>query len=111
MVLDNFVEVEIESKKYKLCLNNMSIFRAEKELTSGKLLVTLSDPPLSMGDLFTLFKWALIGGGHKYDEEKYFSLFLGLNDEVGAIAVFNILLEVIQKAGIIGKKPRAAKKA
>lgn len=111
MVLDNYIEQDISGKKYKLCLSNMAIFKAEKELSSGKLLVALADPPLSMGDLFALFKWALIGGGNKVDEEKALELFLELNSEVGAIAVFNIILETLQKAEIFGKNPNQAAQA
>ena len=111
MVLDNYIEQEINGKKYKLCLSNMAIFQAERELASGKLLVTLADPPLSMGDLFALFKWSIIGGGEKVDDEKALELFLQLNSEIGAIAVFNIILETLQKAEILGKNPnKAAKK-
>lgn len=111
MVLDNYVEVEIDGAKYKLCLKNLYAFMAEKELASGKLLVALAHPPLAMGDLYVLFKYALMGGGHEFEEEKYFSLFISLNNAVGAVGFFNIILEVIQKAEIIGKNPKAAKKA
>lgn len=111
MVLDNFVEVEIEGKKYKLCLNNKCVFLAERELASGKLLMALADPPMSMGDMYTLFAYALQGGGNNLSDEKKFLLFIALNNEVGPIALFNIILEVVSKAGIIGKNPQAAPKA
>lgn len=110
MVLDNYVEVEIEGNKYKLCLRNKYAFMAEKELASGKLLVALSDPPLSMGDMFVLFKYSLLGGGHVLQESEYLNLFISLNSSVGAVGFFNIILETIQKAEIIGKNPAAAKK-
>lgn len=105
MVLDNYIEQEINGKTYKLCLCNKAIFQAERELTCGKLLVALADPPLSMGDLFTLFKWALIGGGEKVDEDQALELYLSLISEKGAIPVFNIILETLQKAEILGKTP------
>lgn len=110
MVLDKYVEVEIEGEKYKLCLNNICAFMAEKELASGKLMVALANPPLSLGDMFALFKYSLLGGGHKLTDEEYFSLFISLNNAVGPVGFFNIILEVIQKAELIGKNPQAAKK-
>ena len=110
MVLDNYVEVEIEGKKYKLCLKNVCAFMAEKELASGKLLVALAQPPMSLGDMFVLIKYAMLGGGHKLEEEEYFSLFISLIDAAGPVGVFNIILEVIQKAELIGKNQQAAKK-
>lgn len=109
MVLDNYVEVEIEGAKYKLCLNNENIFKAERELASGKLMVALSEPPMAMGDMFVLFKYALIGGNNGgFNQNSYFALFSALNSEIGPIAVFNIILETISKAGILGKNQKAA---
>ncbi len=108
MVLDNFIEQEIGGRKYKLCLSNMAIFKAERELASGKLMLMLRDLPPSMGDLFTLFKWSLIGGGTVVSEEKAFELYLQLTSEVGSTAVFNIILETLKKAGILSENPKQA---
>ena len=37
MVLDNYCEIEIEGKKYKMCLRNRCVFAAEAELVNGNL--------------------------------------------------------------------------
>ena len=55
MVLDNYCEIEIAGKKYKMCLRNRCIFAAEAELANGNLLKTVTNMPLSYQDMFALF--------------------------------------------------------
>ena len=115
MVLDNYCEIEIDGKKYKMCLKNRCVFAAESELANGNLLTTVANMPLSFQDMFTLFKWALIGGGQKFaDDDEAFELYVKAVEELGNVAVFAPVYVAIQKSGLLTngtKKVKAAEKA
>ena len=115
MVLDNYCEIEIDGKKYKMCLKNRCVFAAESELANGNLLTTVANMPLSFQDMFTLFKWALIGGGLKFaDDDEAFELYAKAVEELGSVVVFGKVYEAIQKSGLLSngtKKVKAAEKA
>ena len=87
MVLDNYCEIEIDGKKYKMCLKNRCVFAAESELVNGNLLTTVANMPLSYQDMFTLFKWALIGGGQKFaDDDEACGMSVKTVEELGSAA-------------------------
>lgn len=115
MVLDNYCEIEIEGKRYKMCLRNRCVFAAESELVNGNLLKTVTNMPLSYQDMFALFKWALIGGGAKFaDEDEAFELYAKAVEELGSVTVFGKVYDAIQKSGLLSsgtKKVKAATKA
>ena len=115
MVLDNYCEIEIDGKKYKMCLKNRCVFAAESELANGNVLTTVANMPLSFQDMFTLFKWALIGGGQKFaDDDEAFELYVKAVEELGSAAVFSQVYVAIQKSGLLSngtKKAKAAVKA
>ena len=115
MVLDNYCEIEIDGKKYKMCLRNRCVFAAEAELVNGNLLKTVTNMPLSYQDMFALFKWALIGGGSKFaDDDEAFELYVKAIEELGSVVVFGKVYEAIQKSGLMSngtKKVKAAEKA
>ena len=115
MVLDNYCEIEIDGKKYKMCLRNRCVFAAEAELVNGNLLKTVTNMPLSYQDMFALFKWALIGGGSKFaDDDEAFELYAKAVEELGSVVVFGKVYEAIQKSGLLSsgaKKVKAAEKA
>ena len=115
MVLDNYCEIEIDGKKYKMCLKNRCVFAAEAELVNGNLLKTVTNMPLSYQDMFALFKWALIGGGSKFaDDDEAFELYAKAVEELGSVVVFGKVYETIQKSGLLTngtKKVKAAEKA
>ena len=112
MVLDNYCEIEIDGKKYKMCLRNRCVFAAEAELVNGNLLKTVTNMPLSYQDMFALFKWALIGGGSKFaDDDEAFELYAKAVEELGSVVVFGKVYEAIQKSGLLRKKKKKVKAA
>ena len=115
MVFDNYCEIEIDGKKYKMCLRNRCVFAAEAELVNGNLLKTVTNMPLRYQDMFALSKWALIGGGAKFsDEDEAFELYAKAVEELDSVVVFGKVYEAIHKSGLISngtKKVKAAVKA
>ena len=115
MVLDNYCEIEIEGKRYKMCLRNRCVFAAEAELVNGNLLKTVTNMPLSYQDMFALFKWALVGGGSKFaDDDEAFELYVKAVEELCSVVVFGKVYEAIQKSGLMSngtKKEKTKKKA
>lgn len=113
MVLDREVILEIQDKKVNLCLPIKVLFKLERELNNKNLMVTLANQPLSMEDLYTIFKYCVIGGNNKdyTTEEDYEDLFLECLDELTYINTFNKVIETMTKSGVLGnvKKTQQAK--
>lgn len=102
MVFDNFTEIEIGEKKYKLCLKNKCAFLAERELSTKNILTAIQQQPMSMEDLFIFFKYGLIGGGNRLTEDQAFDLFLDAIAEKEYAEVFQKTLETLMKSGLLG---------
>lgn len=103
MVLDKFVEKEINGKPYKFCFTVKMVFMAERNLASKKLLQCISDLPMSTEDHFTLFKYALMGGNNGVKEAEIEDLWLDAIDQLTYAGVFEIIITALQKSGVIGR--------
>ncbi|MBQ0066777.1 MAG: hypothetical protein KBS60_01125 [Phascolarctobacterium sp.] len=112
MVLDVFKNVTIDGKEYKLGFPNKVLYKAERELSCGNLIRVMAFPPPSMGDIFVLFKYALIGGGHKFTEEEYDDLFNNAIAELGGyVGVSEIILAALELAAPLQAQKQAQKQS
>lgn len=116
MVLDRAVKMKIGKKQYNLAFPISAIFGLEEETNQGlmKLIAQIQDPKVK--DIYTLFKWAIIGGGQSLDEDEIQALFIEAIDEAGFEGLVTNILNAVVKSGIIGGQKKinaalAAKKA
>lgn len=108
-VLNNYEEISIGGEKYTLCLRNRCILAAEAELLNQNLINTVSDMPMSAADTFTLFKWAIIGGGKNFaSDDAAFELYMAAVDEHGSVGVFSAVFKALQKSGVLGNGKKKA---
>ena len=115
MILDKFVELEFGGKKHKLCYPIKHVFEAERQLTDGNIMVLLTKAsdgiPPSLYDMFTIVKYALLGGDPKLTEDEAEALYLDAAAEVPVLELFRLSVEALKKSGVLGtpKKDEAAK--
>lgn len=103
MVLDKYVEKEINGKIYKFCFPVKMVFKAERELASKKLLQCISELPMSTEDHFVLFKYALMGGDNDLKGVDIEDLWLDAIDQLTYAGVFEVFMVALQKSGVIGR--------
>lgn len=101
MVLDKYIEKEINGKTYQFCLPIKYLFKAERETTRKSLILTMSELPLNVEDIFVLFKYAFLGGGNKENDVE--ALFYDAIDDLGLPAIQMLIIDVLQKSGVFGK--------
>jgi len=115
MVFDKYVDFEIGGKTYKLCYPLKSVWEAERQLTDRNLLVLIGNAaneiPPCMGDIYVIFKYALMGGNPQLTDKQADELFLAALEEKNIIALFEAALKALEKSGVMGKKAQAAKEA
>lgn len=113
LVFDNFAEREINGKTYKFSLRNKGMFLCERSLRNHNLLATIADQPFCSEDIYTLFKFSVLGGGHNLNDDEMFDLFIMANAELSIQGLIELIVEVLTKSGILGdsKKLQAALKA
>jgi len=117
MVLDKYVELEIDGRKHKMCYPVKMVFEAERHLTEGNLMVLVSNAasgiPPTVNDMFTIIKYALMGGDPKLTEDAAEELYLEAVNEKTLIEVSRLAMEALKKSGVLGqeKKAPAAPKA
>ena len=108
MVFDCYVTCHINGQDYKLGLPNRYLFAAERECSKGNLIKVMQDPPPSMGDIYILFKYALLGGGNNLNDEQIDELFNAcMAEHNGFIGLTQIVFEVFAKAAPLAKKVQA----
>ena len=83
MVLDKVVKMKIGKKQYNLSFPISTIFELEEEMNQGLMKVIARMQEAKIKDIYTLFKWAIVGGGHELTEEEIQVLFLEAVDEAG----------------------------
>ena len=110
MVLDRAVKMKIGKKQYNLAFPISAIFGLEEETNQGlmKIIAQIQDPKIT--DIYTLFKWAVIGGDNALDDDEIQALFFDAIDEAGFEGLVTNILNAVVKSGIIGgqKKINAA---
>lgn len=114
MVLDKTIEKEIGGKTYKLCLPIKYVFKVERELVDGNMIIAmarLEHEPMRLEDCYTLIKYSLMGGcadEEKAEEmqEKAEEIFLQAVNELSFTGVITLALEVLQKSGVFGKQKK-----
>lgn len=104
MVLDKYIEKEIKGTTYRFCLPTKYLFKAERETTRKSLILTMSDLPLNVEDIFVLFKNSYLGGDNQYSSMDIDSLFYDAVDEMGLPAMQMLVIDVLQKSGVFGRK-------
>ena len=102
MVLDKFVKMKIGKKQYNLSFPISTIFELEEEMNQGFMKVIAQIQEAKIKDIYTLFKWAVIGGGHELTDEEIQELFLEAVDEAGYKVLITNILNAVVKSGIIG---------
>ncbi len=113
MNLEEDEKIELGGKSYVLRFSVKSIFNVEKELGES-LLVTLGKlsggeaPPLAV--VYTMLKWAILGGGQSVSDEEMDALITAVMDEGKFTPVCVKLLTAVAKSGVLGspKKVMAA---
>lgn len=117
MVIDKYVELEINGKKHKMCYPIRMVFEAERHLSDGNLMVLVSKAasgvPPTVYDMFTIIKYALMGGDPKLTEDEAEALYLEAVSEKTLVEVSGLAMEALKKSGVLGqeKKAPAAPKA
>lgn len=107
--IDRFETFKVNEQEYKLQFTIKSLIMMEKELASKSILETLASPPFSFGDTYTMFKWALIGGNNKLNEEKTEALMLAYTEESSIADLQLLLINALTKSGAIGKLDKKIK--
>lgn len=107
--IDRFETFKVNEQEYKLQFTIKSLIMMEKELASKSILETLASPPFSFGDTYTMFKWALIGGNNKLNEEKTEALMLAYTEESSIADLQLLLINALTKSGTIGKLDKKRK--
>lgn len=111
MVLDKFVDIEIQGKTYKLCYPLKYVWMAERQLTDRNFMLLIgnaaNDIPPNMSDIYVIFKYALMGGNPQLSEDKAEELFLAALDENNMITLFEAALKALEKSGAMGKQKKA----
>lgn len=117
MVFDKYVELEINGKKHKLCYPTKYVWKLERDISSGNILVMVSQAgngiPPTLHDMFLLITYALMGGNPKLTEEDAEELYLEAVNEMTILELTNLAMQALQKSGVLGqeKKAPAAPKA
>ena len=111
MVLDKYVELEIGGKVHKLCYPVKYVFSAERELADGNILVLMAKAgngiPPTVHDMFTIVKYAIMGGNAKLTEEEAEELYLEAVAEKSLVEVFQLATDALKKSGVLGKEKKA----
>ena len=111
MVFDKYVDLEINGKVHKLCYPVKYVFEAERHLTDGNLLVMVGKAangiPPTVGDMFTITKYALMGGDPKLTEDEAEELYLEAVSEKSLTEVTGLAMEALRKSGVLGKEKKA----
>ena len=107
--IDRFETLKVNEQEYKLQFTIKSLIMMEKELASKSILETLASPPFSFGDTYTMFKWALVGGNNKLNEEKTEALMLAYTEETSIADLQLLLISALTKSGAIGKPDKKRK--
>ena len=114
MVFDKTVDFQINGKVYKLCYPLRYVWEAERQLSSKNFLLLIgnaaNDVPPGMGDIYTIFKYALLGGNPGMTEDQADELYLKALENHPMIELFRAALQALEKSGVLGqrKKEQAA---
>lgn len=117
MVLDKYVEFNLNGKTHKMCYPVKYVFEAERHLSDGNLMVLVSKAangvPPTVNDMFTLIKYAIIGGDPKLTEDEAEELYLEAVSEITLVEMADLAMQALRKSGVLGqeKKAPAAPKA
>lgn len=117
MIFDKFVDIEIKGKTYKLCYPMKYVWEAERHLIDQSfpelMLKVAAGKMPAIGDVYVVFKYALLGGNADMTEEKVDELFLQAVDDISSKEIFRAAFKALEKSGAIGrpKKEPAAPKA
>ena len=111
MIFDKYVDLEIGGKVHKLCFPVKCVFEAERQLTDGNIPVMMvkasQGVPPTVYDMFTIIKYALMGGDPKLTETEAEILYLEAVNEKSLIEVFQLSLDALKKSGVLGKEKKA----
>ena len=107
--IDRFETLKVNEQEYKLQFTIKSLIMMEKELASRSILETLASPPFSFGDTYTMFKWALVGGNNRLNEEKTEALMLAYTEETSIADLQLLLINALTKSGALGKPDKKRK--
>lgn len=117
MIFDKFVDITIKGKTYKLCFPMKYVWEAERHLMDrsfAELMRNVSTGKLpAIGDVYIIFKYAILGGNANLKEEDVDELFLQAVDDNSSSEIFRAAFTALEKSGAIGKQKKepAAPKA
>jgi len=110
MILDKYVELTIGGKTYKLCYPLRYVWEAERQLTDKNFMLLMGNAaqgvPPNMGDIYTIFKYALLGGDPKLTEAEADELFLQAVEETDLLSLSKAAMTALQKSGVFGKQKK-----
>ena len=111
MVFDKYVELEFCGKTHKLCYPVKMVFEAERHLADGNLMILVSKAasgiPPTVSDMFTIIKYAFMGGDPKLTEDEAEELYLEAVSEKSLVEVSGLAMEALRKSGVLGKEKKA----
>ncbi len=107
--IDRFETFSVNEKEYKIQFTIKTLIMLEKELSAKSILDTLASPPFTFGDTFIMFKWGLIGGGNKINEEKAEELMLAYTETYSFAELQALIISALAKSGAIGRPDKKRK--
>ncbi len=110
MVFDKTVNFQIGDKTIKLCYPIKYVWEAERHLSEKNFLLLIGNAvneiPPGMGDIYVIFKYALLGGNPGMSEEQADELYLKALEDHPMIELFQSALQALEKSGILGKRKK-----
>ena len=111
MVLDKFAEFEIKGKTHKLCYPLKYVWEAERQLMDRNFILIVANAanniPPSMGDIYVMFKYALLGGNPLLTEKEADELYLAAVEDNDPVVLLRAALDALKKSGALGKGKKA----
>ena len=110
MVLDKTVDFQIKGKTYKLCYPLKYVWAAERELQNRNFILTVNAAtegiPPCLGDVYVIFKYALMGGSPGMKEEEVDELYLAAMEEHTGKDMIIAAFQALEKSGAMGKRKK-----
>jgi hypothetical protein len=107
MIFDKYVDIVIDGKTYKLCYPLRYVWEAERQLTDKNFMLLMANAaggtPPNMGDIYTIFKYALMGGDPELKEADADELFLKALETTDLLTLSRAAMAALQKSGAFGK--------
>lgn len=109
MIFNNYKEIEIGGKNYKLKYTVKALHAVERDLSSGNILVLLrmteQNIPPNMTDMYVMFKHAFLAGNPgRWSEEDVEDIYLTAVNEKSVVELLQLCLTALKISGVMGRQ-------